>query len=449
MSQSPSPHPATNSIYLGSTRNQHQELVAQSAVVLKLGLLLMKSGASAYRVKASMSRLAKAVGLEEHHAQVHFTEISTTAYSGGNFRTEIAETRIKGISAYKIDLLSDFVSSLPERIDPAVADATLTRIEKEKPLYAPWLLALAAALACAAFAFLNWGGVIECSVVLLAAFAGQLLRSTLAHKGLNHMAVWMLCGLLSAGIYVGVMSALIAPGLIADNHLVGFISSILYLVPGFPLVTGMLEIARMDFASGISRLTYVALLLGSASFSVWLISLVFSLPLEQAPAPHLDFWLLLILQMLASFTAAYGFAMLFSATPLSCTWAGAIAAIVNPGRIWLIEAGWAPHLAIALAVFTAGVLSEVVAPLHSRRVSRVSLAVPATVTMVPGVMFYMSMAHFSNGDVNEALASFVQVLLIFAALGMGLALSRLLMDKNWLYDRDTQNLAALPQGHMR
>ncbi|WHS51091.1 threonine/serine exporter family protein [Rothia sp. SD9660Na] len=439
----------TNSIYLGSTRNQHKELVAQSAVVLKLGLLLMKSGASAYRVKTSMSRLAKAVGLEEHHAQVHFTELSTTAYSGGNFRTEIAETRVKGISAYKIDLLSDFVSSLPERIDPALADATLTRIEKEKPLYAPLLLALAAALACAAFAFLNQGGVIECSVVLVAAFAGQLLRSTLAHRGLNHMAVWMLCGLLSAGIYVGVMSALIAPGLIADNHLVGFISSILYLVPGFPLVTGMLEIARMDFSSGISRLTYVALLLGSASFSVWLISLVFSLPLEQAPAPHLSFWLLLTLQMLASFTAAFGFAMLFSATPLSCAWAGAIAAIVNPGRIWLVEAGWAPHLAIALAVFTAGVLSEIIAPLHARRVSRISLAVPATVTMVPGVMFYMSMAHFSNGDVNEALASFVQVLLIFAALGMGLALSRLLMDKNWLYDRDTQNLASLPQGHMR
>ena len=55
----------TNSIYLGSTRKQHKELVAQSAVVVKLGLLLMKSGASAYRVKSSMSRLAKAVGLED------------------------------------------------------------------------------------------------------------------------------------------------------------------------------------------------------------------------------------------------------------------------------------------------------------------------------------------------------------------------------------------------
>ncbi|WP_237225269.1 threonine/serine ThrE exporter family protein [Rothia nasisuis] len=439
----------TNSIYLGSTPTQHQRLTTQSAVVLKLGLLLMKSGASAYRVKASMARLAKAVGLDEHHAQVHFTEISTTAYAHGHFRTEIAETRIKGISAFKIDLLGDFVSSLPPRIDPAVASATLTRIDREKPLYTFWLLALASGLACAAFAFLNGGGILECSVVLLAAFAGQLLRSTLTQRGINHMMVWMLCGLLSTGLYVGAMNTLIAPGLIADNHLVGFISSILYLIPGFPLVTGMLEIARMDFSSGLPRLTYVALLLGSASFSVWLLALLFSLPLQQAPAPTLAPWVLVAFQVLASFTAAFGFAMLFMATPLSCIWAGLIAALVNPARIWLIEAGWAPHLAIALAVFTAGVLSEVVAPLHARRVSRVSLAVPATVTMVPGVMFYMSMAHFSNGNVNEALASLVQVLLIFAALGMGLALSRLFMDKNWLYDRDTQNLAALPQGHMR
>ncbi|MFW0111709.1 threonine/serine ThrE exporter family protein [Rothia sp. CCM 9417] len=439
----------TGGIYMGANPTAHQRLVAQSAVVMQLGLLLMKSGASAYRVKASMARLAKAVGLDEHHAHITFTEISTTAYAGEHFRTEIAETRTKGINAYKIDLLGDFVSSLPEQIDPAVAAATLTRIEKKKPLYAPWLLALAAGLACAGFAFLNRGGPIECAVVLLSAFAGQLLRSKLVHKGMNHMAVWLLCGLLSAGLYVATMNALILPGLIADNHLVGFISSVLYLVPGFPLVTGLLDIARMDFASGISRLTYVTLLLTSASGAVWLVALLFSLPLEQAPPPHLPLPGLIIVQVLASFTAAYGFAMLFSATPLACTWAGLIAALVNPGRIWLTEAGWAPHLAIALAVFTAGVLSEVITPLYQRRFSRISLSVPAAVTMVPGVMFYMSMAHFSNGDVAQALNSLVRVLLIFLALGMGLAFSRLLMDRDWLYDRDTQNLGALSKEHMR
>ncbi len=81
----------TYSIYLGSSREQHKFIVAQSQVVLRLGRILMKSGASAYRIKASMARLAKAVGLDEHHAQVTFTEIATTAYGNGNFRTEVAE----------------------------------------------------------------------------------------------------------------------------------------------------------------------------------------------------------------------------------------------------------------------------------------------------------------------------------------------------------------------
>lgn len=435
--------------YRGSNPSEHRLLMDQSAVVMKLGLLLMQSGASAYRVKSSMSRLARAVGLDEHHAQISFTEISTTSYSRNNFRTEVAETRIKGINAFKIDVLGDFVSSLPEHISPIQASATLDRIGAEKPLYPPCLLALAAAFACAGFAFLNRGGIIECAVVLLAAFAGQLLRSTLAHKGMNHAAIWLLCGLLSAGLYVGAMSVLIAPGLIGDNHLVGFISSVLYLVPGFPLVTGLLDLFRMDFAAGINRLTYVMLLLVSASCAVWLVSTAFDLPLEQAAAPHLATWLLVLAQVVASFVAAFGFAMLFSASPLACFWAGVIAAGVNPARIWWVETGWAPHLAVATAVFAAGVLSEILAPAFGRRVSRVSLSVPAVVTMVPGVSFYMSMAHFSNGNISAALESFVQVLFIFMALGMGLAFSRLLMDPDWRYDRDTQDVASLPTGHTR
>ena len=46
----------TYSIYLGSSREQHKYIVSQSQVVLKLGRILMKSGASAYRIKASMAR---------------------------------------------------------------------------------------------------------------------------------------------------------------------------------------------------------------------------------------------------------------------------------------------------------------------------------------------------------------------------------------------------------
>ena len=94
-------------------------------------------------------------------------------------------------------------------------------------------------------------------------------------------------------------------------------------------------------------------------------------------------------------------------------------------------------------MFGVGILAEIVAPLHQRKYTRISLSVPAVVTMVPGVLFYRSMSHFASGDMYSAATGFVQSLLIFMALGMGLAFVRLLFDKNWLFDQDTQVLNRL------
>ncbi|MFW0121069.1 threonine/serine ThrE exporter family protein [Rothia sp. CCM 9419] len=440
MSENLSAEPPTNSIYLGSSRRQHQYLVSQSAVVMKLGLLMLKSGASAFRVKTSMARLARAVGLEEHHSQVTFTELTTTAYAAGNFRTEIGEQRAMGISAYRIDLLSDFVSNLPEKISPFEAGQEIDRIARLPHLYPQWLLSLAAAFACAGFAFLNNGGVVECSIVFFCSGLGQLLRSFLLSKEVNHLAIWFLCGVFSAGTYICAVSALTALGLTSSDHLVGFISAILFLVPGFPLVTAMLDLARFDFSAAIGRLTYVGLLLASASFAVWILAFTFELPLQKAVPLEFSPMTLYSLRVAASFIAAYGFAMLFSAMPTSCLWAGIIAAVVNPLRILATDVGLAPQLAVFTGALLAATLAEIIAPLYRRKYSRVSLSVPAVVTMVPGVTFYRSMAHLSDGDIAEAAVGMVEVWLLFFAIGMGLVFARFLMDKNWFYNRDLQKV---------
>jgi len=420
----------TYSIYLGSSREQHKFIVAQSQVVLRLGRILMKSGASAYRIKASMARLAKAVGLDEHHAQVTFTEIATTAYGNGNFRTEVAEQRTMGINSHKIDLLGNFISELPERITPQEANAELERIDSMPHLYKRWMLALASAVACAGFAFLNRGGLIECSAGFISARVGRLFRS--------------------AGAYIGLINLLTGLQLIGSEHMVGFISSILFLVPGFPMVTGMLDISRMDLLAGMSRLMYVTVLLVSASFAVWVLASLFHLPLAQNARPDIPAGLYLLLQVVSSGVAAAGFAMLFAASPVACVWGGVIAAVANPARIWLVEAGWTSHMAATLAVFAVGIMAELVAPLHGRQYSRISLSVPAVVTMVPGVPFYLAMSHMSSGDLYAAMGGFAQSFLTFLALGLGLAFVRLLFDKNWLIDHDTQVLKKLNMNqHMR
>ena len=81
----------------------HDRLAHQSQVVLRLGQMLLSFGASAYRVKKSMADVARAVGISEHRAQVTYTEIITTAYASGTFRTELAEQRLMGVNADKID----------------------------------------------------------------------------------------------------------------------------------------------------------------------------------------------------------------------------------------------------------------------------------------------------------------------------------------------------------
>ena len=93
----------------------HDRLASQSQVVLRLGQMLLSFGASAYRVKKSMADLARAVGISDHRAQVTYTEIIATAYANGTFRTELAEQRLMGVNADKIDRLNNYVSSLQGR----------------------------------------------------------------------------------------------------------------------------------------------------------------------------------------------------------------------------------------------------------------------------------------------------------------------------------------------
>ena len=88
----------------------HDRLAYQSRVVLRLGQMLLAAGAGSYRVKASMRTCAEAVGIEKHHAQVTFTEVVATAYANGTFRTELAEQRLLGVNADRIDRITNYLS---------------------------------------------------------------------------------------------------------------------------------------------------------------------------------------------------------------------------------------------------------------------------------------------------------------------------------------------------
>ena len=169
-------HDGSNEV-LAHRMAAHDRLAHQSQVVLRLGQMLLSFGASAYRVKKSMADVARAVGISEHRAQVTYTEIVATAYANGTFRTELAEQRLMGVNADKIDRINNYVASLKGK-SVRVEDVSeeLDKIARVPGLYDWFSNALASGLACAAFAFLNGGGWVECSAVAVASFFGQALR---------------------------------------------------------------------------------------------------------------------------------------------------------------------------------------------------------------------------------------------------------------------------------
>ena len=55
--------------------------------------------------------------------------------------------------------------------------------------------------------------------------------------------------------------------------------------------------------------------------------------------------------------------------------------------------------------------------------------------MIPGVPLYRSLTYLNNQQIDDALGALFTVMFTIVAIGMGLALSRMLTDKNWLVEK--------------
>ncbi|MCL1871733.1 MAG: threonine/serine exporter family protein [Promicromonosporaceae bacterium] len=422
-------HPASDEVEL-----EPVELIRRSGTVQRAGRLALAAGHGSYRVKSHMERVGKALGLDDVKAHVALTEITTTSVRDQIFRTEVSEVRTVGINADRLAELENYIGDLPEREDVEHIDAELDRIAAKPPLYPPWANALSAGVACAAFAFLNNGGPLECSTVLLAATAGQYVRRRLIHRGINQFGVTMLAAALACLVYLGVIALVGAAIGQPERHVAGYVSAVLFLVPGFPLVTGALDLARLDFSAGISRLTYALMVLCSAALALWAVSAVVGLEPVPTTAAAIEPLLRWTLLTLASFFGVLGFALMFNSPWHMALGAALVGMVANVLRLALVNTwGVAPQAAAAGAALLVGLLARWIAsPL---RVPRLTISVPAVVIMVPGVLAYRAVFEFNAGNSVQALGFTVDAGLVVIALAIGLAVSRMLTDREWTFEQ--------------
>ena len=412
------------------------ELIRRSGVALRTGKLCLSAGHGAYRVKAAMSRVAQALGVDRHEAHVTLTEITATSHRGHSFRTEVTEVRSIGINADRLAELERLTGGLErERLagGPAptveAVSAELDRIAAKPPLYPVILNALWAAIACAAFAFLNNGGPIEIIAVFVAAGLGQAVRRILLHRGWNQFGVTMLAAAVGAIGYLVFTALLALTGLTSVQHETGYLSAVLFLIPGFALVTAALDLAKLDFSAGIARLVYGLMIVTSAALVVWGVSAAVGLqPTPVDPLP-LGAVALLVLRLVASFFGVLGFALMFNSPWPMAIGAAIIGMVANVFRLELVAVGLPIQAAAAAAALAVGLLAAYVGPRLD--VPKITVSVAPVVIMVPGVTAYRAVYYLSTGDVIRALDYGVQACLVVLALAVGLAVARMLTDRTW------------------
>ena len=142
--------------------------------------------------------------------------------------------------------------------------------------------------------------------------------------------------------------------------------------------------------------------------------------------------------------------MLFNAGSKASILAAVVVALANTGRLLLIDVFHVPwQLAVGLAAVTIGLLAQLFVSRAS--LSRVALSVPAVVIMIPGVPFYRAISALNTlsvdkgVDVGEAATNLSEVFFVITAIGVGLALARIITDHNWRHDVATSERITLPR----
>jgi len=409
------------------------ELIRQSGAVLRVGRAMLTSGTGSFRVKTAMDQVARAFGLDRHEAHVTLTEITGTSYRGPIFRTEVAEVHSMGVNSNKLLKLTELVNGLKPGATPEQVMAAVDEIDRTPALYPAWANALFAGVACGAFGYLNNFGLIEVLGITASAALGQYVRRFFLHRKINQFAVTMLAAAVACLAYLAFLTAIDLAGGTGASHEAGYIAAVLFLVPGFPLVTGALDLAKLDFSAGVARTSYALMVLTSAGLAVWAVSWITGLTPVPAPPPEAPYLLTLGLRLLASGLGVLGFALMFNSPLRMALGAAAIGMVANTLRLELATAGVAVQAATMVATFVVGLLAAWVAP--RLKVPRITVSVPAVVIMVPGAAAYRAVVALNNGDSQTAVTSGAQAVFVVISIAVGLAAGRILTDREWRYEK--------------
>ena len=402
--------------------------------VLRLGAMIMAAGTGGYRVIRAMKRAARALGFDRVEAVISVNNITCSFHKGELFRTIVVNRDNPAVDASRIEALENLSHHMGSSYTAEELHRELDQIEQRVGKRWPvWVQALAAGLACSGFAALNHYQFLEAVVVALAAAVGQIVRHSCARRHLNQLGTTAMAAVVASLMYLFMAKGLAMVGIIdSPTFTTGYVASVLFLIPGFPLFSSLLDLSRFDLFSGLSRLCYATTVICTATMAATAVSLITGLqPLPPDPATPNLLWYLEATG--ATIVGIAGFAILFNSSRRMAITATTIGTVANMVRLVCAEAGLQPQFAAFIGALVVGLLGA----LLTKRISipRITITVPASVVMIPGTAIYRTVYYLNSGDIDSGVGTAASASLSIIAIGAGLVVARMLTDPDWTFGR--------------
>jgi len=398
-----------------TNRDTNRDIYKTLDLSLRIGEVLLSSGAGAADVGATMLNVARACGLRGATADVTFTELAMSHQASYDepAMIQIRQVRHREIDYEDLTLVDHLVRDLVSGgVDRDEARSRLARIVSSGHWLPRRAVTLAFGVMGAGVGLLLGGNWVVVLVAFVAAMGVDVLQRQMSLRRLPAFYQQVAGGLLATLIAVGVAatnididpSRVVTAGIIMLLAGINFMGAIQDALTGFPLTAGarILEaiLATAGVIAGVSGGLTIAQLLG-------------------VNLGHLDPGAMTIqdlpLVTLGAAVAASAFALASYAPPRSLAPIAVIGAMGELAFYVVEERGFGIAWASASAAVLIGLVSYAVA--GRVRVPPLVVVVSAIVPLLPGLSIYRGLSLLSGG--GSGILSMINAAAIAIALASG------------------------------
>lgn len=243
------------------------------SLLLRISSILMGSGANTYRILLIINQFARTLGYTAEVFMTHTKFIMTLRNPDtGSFVTKVKQIPHVGVNFKGVSALSKAgYHALNEKWSFDKIEKEVSRIEKIKH-YPRIIILLGVSAAGAGFCNLFGGDYLNMLVAFLATFIGLFVRQ----EGLKRTYNPYLMVFVGAFISSSLASIGISYGL-GESPQIALATSVLYLIPGVPLVNSFTDFTDGYIINGLVRLINGLLIVFSIAIGLFLAMYLFDI----------------------------------------------------------------------------------------------------------------------------------------------------------------------------